>query len=186
MTGVPEAPIDGNKYARSDANWVVVEPEGGIVYRGRADFTGTAPVNPKNGDLYMNDVSGTGAWSGFAGDAVNQDDRALWNGSIWELITSSSIDNFFQRSRASAGSPYVITPLAAGDHFGVGGSDTDPAVELRPDGYVKIGAGSGGQARMVWLSDSVNGGIVEYTQRQGSLIALSKNRTPEAAENHDW
>ena len=183
QTGVPEAPIDGNKYARSDASWVVVEPEGGIIYRGRADFTGTAPANPKNGDLYMNDVSGTGAWTGFAGEQVKEDDRALWNGSLWELISSSDVDNLWQRTRASAGSPYIIAPLALTDHVGTGGSATDPNVELRPEGVVRIRAGAGDKAQMLWVSnDESEGGTVEYTANLGWVFDSTKEE-PDGSGN---
>ena len=66
----------------------------GVTYRGTADFT-VAPVldpsPPVVGDLYINTNDGTlnAGWAA-GGQAVSVGDRALWDGSAWEIIGSTS------------------------------------------------------------------------------------------------
>lgn len=69
-----------------------------VVYKGALDFgdSGAEPGTKNTGDLYINDGLGTDwAWSENS-DAVTESskgDRAIWNGTKWDLITSGVSDN---------------------------------------------------------------------------------------------
>ena len=57
-----------------------------IIYKGTANFTGTAPTGSLIGDLWINTTAGTGTWPGFSGDAVGINDRTFYNGADWDLL----------------------------------------------------------------------------------------------------
>jgi hypothetical protein len=67
-----------------------------IVYKGSRDFTQSAQDPSTNGDgvntgdVYINshpNAGATGAWGvAIAGEEVNPGDRAIWNGTQWDLI----------------------------------------------------------------------------------------------------
>ena len=73
-----------------------------VAYKGLKNFTvndvgGAGEPTTKNiGDLYINNalVTGTWAWSANSGSVttVEPGDRAIWNGSQWDVITSGSGD----------------------------------------------------------------------------------------------
>ncbi len=71
-----------------------VESGDGLTFRGSVDLT-AAPVldpdPPTVGDLYINTTAGTvnAGWTGAAGSATDAGDRVLWDGSEWDLVTSS-------------------------------------------------------------------------------------------------
>ena len=81
---------------------VFLESTQTVVYKGKANFTiagqdpvlGSDPVNP--GDLWINDAIGSGtlAWNDLSDPlqplpTVEPGDRAIWNGTTWDVITSS-------------------------------------------------------------------------------------------------
>jgi hypothetical protein len=87
--GIGEAPIDGFTYGRNNASWeLIVGGSGGIVYKGTIDLTLAPPMNPTNGDLYVNVAAGTvnAGWIGIAGDTVIGSERVVFQGLQWELL----------------------------------------------------------------------------------------------------
>ena len=68
---------------------------GGAVYKGQTDFTQPEPVNPANGDFWLNTVDGIGNWTGFATVPVTINDRAIYNSTTlqWDLIPVSDKDS---------------------------------------------------------------------------------------------
>ena len=75
-----------------------LQSEPGVVYKGQANFTdGAQEPGTKNvGDLYINNAPGAGTWAWGANSSsitnVSPGDRALWNGSEWDVIQSGSDD----------------------------------------------------------------------------------------------
>ena len=69
-----------------------------VVYKGALDFgdSGAEPATKNTGDLYINDgVGNNWSWSANS-DGVAEStkgDRAIWNGTAWDLITSGVTDN---------------------------------------------------------------------------------------------
>ena len=73
-----------------------------VAYKGLKNFTvndvgGAGEPTTKNiGDLYINNALNTGAWAWSANSGsvttVEPGDRAIWNGSQWDVITSGSGD----------------------------------------------------------------------------------------------
>ena len=70
-----------------------------VTYKGTADFTngGELPATRNNGDLYINSALATGTWawgqnSGGITD-VDPGDRAIWNGTDWDIIQSGTGDS---------------------------------------------------------------------------------------------
>ena len=73
-----------------------VESGDGLVYRGAIDFTAAPggqldPAVPVVGDLYINTTAGTvnAGFTGAAGSATDVGDRMLWDGTNWDLVTTS-------------------------------------------------------------------------------------------------
>ena len=75
-----------------------VESGDSVTYKGAGNFTdvGESPAGPAKGDLYFNDASGTGnfAWLPAPNPAVevSPGDRAIYNGTAWDIIQSGSAD----------------------------------------------------------------------------------------------
>ena len=69
-----------------------------VVYKGALDFgdSGAEPATKNTGDLYINDgVGANWAWSANS-DGITEStkgDRAIWNGTNWDLIVSGVTDN---------------------------------------------------------------------------------------------
>ena len=69
-----------------------------VTYKGTADFTNGAelPAARNNGDLYINSAVATGAWAWGANSGgitqVDPGDRAIWNGTQWDIIQSGTGD----------------------------------------------------------------------------------------------
>ena len=69
-----------------------------VTYKGTADFTngGELPGTKNNGDLYINDAVATGTWAWGANSGgitdVDPGDRAIWNGTNWDIIQSGTGD----------------------------------------------------------------------------------------------
>ena len=71
-----------------------VESGDGLVYRGAIDFTAAPVLDPNPpvvGDLYVNTTAGTvnAGFTGAAGATTDVGDRILWDGTAWDLVTSS-------------------------------------------------------------------------------------------------
>ena len=75
-----------------------VESGDSVTYKGAGDFTdvGENPAAPSNGDLYINDGNSSGnfAWLPAPNPAVvvDEGDRAIFNGSSWDIIQSGAGD----------------------------------------------------------------------------------------------
>ena len=103
-----------------------LQTEPGVVYKGQANFTdaGEEPPSKNVGDLYINDAPGNGTWAWASGvnsnniTAVVPGDRALWNGTQWDVIQSGAID---------AG----VTEVTASLPLSVTGDAATPNVESR-------------------------------------------------------
>ena len=103
-----------------------LQTEPGVVYKGQANFTdaGEEPGTKNVGDLYINDAPGPGTWAWAAGvnsgniTNVAAGDRALWNGTQWDVIQSGAID---------AG----VTAVTASLPLSVTGDAATPNVESR-------------------------------------------------------
>ena len=69
-------------------------PKGeGVTYKGIVDATTAAePVDPFNGDLYLNNTDGTSSWTGLS--TVTDGDRLLWNESTdkWDRFERPDYD----------------------------------------------------------------------------------------------
>ena len=96
----------------------------GVVYKGVADFTdaGDNPGTRNTGDLYINNsiAEGAFAWTP-APDVIPQvdaGDRALWNGTGWDIIQSGTTDAGVEEITATL-------PLT------VSGEDATPNIEIR-------------------------------------------------------
>ena len=69
-----------------------------VAYKGTADFTdgGEEPATKNTGDLYINNALAGGTWAWGANSegitAVDPGDRAIWNGSQWDVIQSGAGD----------------------------------------------------------------------------------------------
>ena len=69
-----------------------------VTYKGTADFTNGSelPATKNNGDLYINDAVATGTWAWGVNSGgiteVNPGDRAIWNGTNWDIIQSGAGD----------------------------------------------------------------------------------------------
>ncbi len=72
-----------------------IETGDGLTFRGSADLTASPVIHPNPpavGDLYVNNTAGTvnAGWIGAAGQTADVGDRVFWDGSEWDLVTSSS------------------------------------------------------------------------------------------------
>jgi len=95
---VQKAAGDIRKVTASDLN-TFLESGQTVVYKGTADFTNVAenPTTPQAGDLWFNNAlaSGTFAWTPAPNPipTVEPGDRAIYNGSGWDVITSGVSDS---------------------------------------------------------------------------------------------
>lgn len=75
-----------------------LQAEPGVVYKGLANFTDGAeePLTKNMGDLYINNAPGEGNWAWSPNSdgivLVKPGDRALYNGTTWDIIQSGSDD----------------------------------------------------------------------------------------------
>jgi hypothetical protein len=98
-----------------------VEAGDGLVYRGSADLTAAPVLDPNPpavGDLYINTTAGTvnAGWTGAAGSACGVGDRVLWDGSEWDLVTSSQDVGV---TDVNVTAPIVDTGTAAQPNIGI-------------------------------------------------------------------
>lgn len=93
---VQKAAGDIRKVTASDLN-TFLESGNTVVYKGTANFTdvGETPASPQAGDLYFNDSlsSGLFAWTPAPDPipTVEPGDRAIYNGTGWDVITTGGI-----------------------------------------------------------------------------------------------
>ena len=99
---VIQRPSDANKHFKLTGEKLKEYIAAGdtIVYKGSRDFT-QASQDPSSdgtgvnsGDIYINNnpnADATGAWAAnISGETVQPGDRAIWDGTNWDLISSSS------------------------------------------------------------------------------------------------
>ena len=73
--------------------WIILGNRPGTLnYRGGIDMTTSAPTYqpPENGDMYLNEKEGvvTAGWENLTGLGVLPNDRVVFDGTNWALITS--------------------------------------------------------------------------------------------------
>ena len=101
-----------------------IQTSPGVVYKGVADFTnaGENPATRNTGDLYINNAISEGAfaWTPAPDPAVQVDagDRALWNGTGWDIIQSGTTD---------AGVEKITGTLP----ITIDGTEAEPNIEVR-------------------------------------------------------
>ena len=101
-----------------------LQAEPGVIYRGLANFTDGAeePASKNMRDLYINNAPGDGTWAWSANSDgitnVKTGDRALYNGTTWDIIQSGSDD---------AG----VTSVTASLPLSVTGTAEEPNIESR-------------------------------------------------------
>ena len=100
-----------------------VESGDGLVYRGAIDFTASPggqldPAVPTVGDLYINTTAGTvnAGFTGAAGETADVGDRILWDGTEWDLVSSSSDVGV---TDVSVTAPITDTGTAAEPNIGI-------------------------------------------------------------------
>ena len=98
---VIQRPTDANKHFKLTGEklkeYIAVGDT--IVYKGSRDFTqssqdpSTDGTGVNSGDIYINshpNANATGAWvANINGETIQPGDRAIWNGTQWDLIPSS-------------------------------------------------------------------------------------------------
>jgi len=99
---VIQRPSDANKHFKLTGEKLKEYIAAGdtIVYKGSRDFTqasqdpSTDGTGVNSGDIYINNhpnADATGAWAAnISGETVQPGDRAIWDGTNWDLISSSS------------------------------------------------------------------------------------------------
>ena len=101
-----------------------LQAEPGVVYKGLANFTDSAeePASKNIGDLYINNAPGDGTWAWSANSDgitdVKPGDRALYNGTTWDVIQSGTDD---------AG----VTKVTGSLPISITGTAEEPNVEVR-------------------------------------------------------
>ena len=116
-----------------------VESGDGLVYRGAIDFTATPDIDPDpptTGDLYINTTAGTvnAGFVGAAGSATDAGDRMLWDGTEWDLVSSSTDVGV---TDISVTAPITDTGTAAQPNIGISAATNAAAgsVQLAKDTY---------------------------------------------------
>ena len=118
-----------------------VESGDGLVYRGAIDFTAAPggqldPAVPTVGDLYINTTAGTvnAGFVGAAGEATDVGDRMLWDGSEWDLVSSSTDVGV---TDVSVTAPITDTGTAAEPNIGISAATEDApgSAQLAKDAY---------------------------------------------------
>lgn len=129
--------------------WLVLGTrEGTLNYRGGIDMTTSAPTYqpPENGDMYLNEKEGIAVdgWANLTGQGVLPNDRVIFDGTSWSLITSGGgIPNLQVVTDAGDSTTHVITAAgfttagnvqATDGYFSgdVGIGTTSPSAPLHP------------------------------------------------------
>ena len=171
----------------------------GAQYKGQTDFTAPEPADPENGDFWINTVEGqaAGAWTGFVGEDVLVNDRAIYNGNTnqWDLISDLTGSQWEQITN-------VITPINSDvdtvreEKFAVGVAGLSSTIQVAPltvsrtatlpdksgtIAFLDDIAGAG-----VWTRDDTNDRVVPDTDTddvytKGSIVATDDFAHEKAA-----
>ena len=96
----------------------------GVTYKGLIDATTAAePVDPQNGDFYVNTGTGNSAWAG----AVVEGTRIVWNDATSNWDTFAPVASQTLQAVCDVGN-FTTTNVA------VGGTNASPKIELKNDG----------------------------------------------------
>jgi hypothetical protein len=116
-----------------------VEAGDGLTFRGSVDLTAAPVLNPNPpavGDLYINTTAGTvnAGWTGAAGSATDVGDRVLWDGSEWDLVSSSQDVGV---TDVSVTAPITDTGTAAQPNIGISAATNAApgSAQLAKDAY---------------------------------------------------
>ena len=116
-----------------------VESGDGLTFRGSVDLTSAPVIDPNPpavGDLYINTTAGTvnAGWTGAAGSATDVGDRVLWDGSEWDLVTSSQDVGV---TDINVTAPITDTGTAAEPNIGISAATEDApgSAQLAKDTY---------------------------------------------------
>jgi len=135
-----------------------LQTEPGVVYKGQANFTnsGDEPGLKNTGDLYINNGPNDGTWDWGTNTGgitlVQPGDRALWNGSAWDVIQSGAGD--VGVTAITGSEPIIITGDADQPNVEVrqaSESQSGAVSRLATDAEVAAG-GSGGDSAVVTAS----------------------------------
>ncbi len=165
--GEPTAAILDFTIPRGD-----VGPQGpaglGVTFKGGIDATTeSAPLNPSDGDLWYNTVSGTvtSGWGSITGEPININDRLIYNGTEW-IILPTTADGLWEESND------VLSPVNTSSKVtSAVTSSSDPSNTLVTKSYVdsipaggvtKIVAGNN-----VTISPSSGTGVVTVNSTGG-------------------
>ena len=105
-----------------------------VTYKGTADFTdgGELPGTKNIGDLYINSALATGTWAWGQNSSglteVDPGDRAIWNGTDWDIIQSGAGDSGVTEVQGTL--PIIITD----------GDTETPVVSIRTASTTEDGA----------------------------------------------
>ena len=80
------------------------DPGDGVTYKGAVDATtASEPINPKNGDFYVNTVDGTSSWTGLG--TVTDGSRLFWNANTgqWDEFTPTYASDLGYTAAADKG-----------------------------------------------------------------------------------
>ena len=129
----------GSFRATAQALKTYVESGDGLVYRGAIDFTAAPVLDPNPpavGDLYINTTAGNvnAGFAGAAGSPTDVGDRMLWDGTEWDLVTSSQDVGV---TDVSVTAPITDTGTAAEPVIGISpATNAAPgSVQLAKDAY---------------------------------------------------
>ena len=129
----------GSFRATAQALKTYVESGDGLTFRGSVDLTAApviAPNPPAVGDLYINTTAGTvdAGWTGAANSATDVGDRVLWDGSEWDLVTSSQDVGV---TDVNVTAPITDTGTAAEPNIGISAATEDApgSAQLAKDTY---------------------------------------------------
>ena len=154
-----------------------LQAEPGVVYKGLANFTDGAeePATKNMGDLYINNAPGEGTWAWSANSDgitdVSPGDRALYNGTNWDIIQSGSNDVGVTSVTAlvvAGGGSGVVQHGGAG---GGGGLIFMPGYPVTPGGTVSVTVGCGGSAQPSQRSQPVTSAQTGQDSVFGTLTA---------------
>ena len=132
--------------------WIILGSRPGVLnYRGGIDMTTSAPTYqpPENGDMYLNEKEGvvTAGWENLTGLGVLPNDRVVFDGTNWALITSGGgIPNLQVVTDAGDTTTHTITTagyITAGNvqatdglfsgNVGIGDSNPSQKLTVRSD-----------------------------------------------------
>ena len=113
--------VGANLNITADGTLSAVGSPTGIVYKGTADLTQTAP-SAVNGDFYVNTVAGTvnASWTGLGGQTVVGGERVLYNGSSWDMLPNPPEPEY----NLPAATASVLGGVKVGSNLSVTGDGT--------------------------------------------------------------